>query len=93
MKVLNLYFLFFYFLFFIYFIIFPFISLINNPLFLILIKNSNNNTYFKFIIDIYLLIKMSIWNEYKKIEIIKNKVDGNIYKVKYKKIGNYLVSE
>ena len=45
------------------------------------------------IIDIYLLKKMSIWNEYKKIEIIKNKVDGIIYKVKNKKIGNYLAIE
>jgi hypothetical protein len=32
---------------------------------------------------------MSIWNEYKKIGIIKNKVNGNIYKVKNKKTGNY----
>ena len=36
---------------------------------------------------------MSIWNEYKKIGIIKNKVDGNIYKVKNKKTGNYLAIE
>ncbi len=36
---------------------------------------------------------MSIWNEYKKIEIIKNKIDWNIYKVKNKKIGNYLAIE
>ena len=36
---------------------------------------------------------MSIWNEYKKIGIIKNKVDGIIYKVKNKKTGNYLAIE
>jgi hypothetical protein len=36
---------------------------------------------------------MSIWNEYKKIGIIKNKINGNIYKVKNKKKENLVIEE